>query len=305
MAAKLRPGVELDLRMRLWQAAEDEAVRVFAGNLRDLLLAAPAGTRPTLGLDPRYRTGVKVAVVDATGKVVATDTIYPHEPKRLWTEAVATLARLCETHRVELVAIGNGTASRETDKLAGELLARYPDLKLTKVIVSEAGASVYSASAYASQELPDLDVSSARRGLDRPSLAGPAGRAGQDRPQVDRSRPVPARFVRAQALALSRWRRGRLRQRGWGGREHRLRCPAHARVGPRRVSGREDRGAPQPARPLPDPQGSQAGARVRAKDVRAVGWLPAHPERGPSPGCVWRASGGLPGRAPDPESGQE
>ena len=145
--------------MRLWQAAEDEAVRVFAGNLRDLLLAAPAGTRPTLGLDPGYRTGVKVAVVDATGKVVMTDTIYPHEPKRLWDESIATLARLCRTYKVELVAIGNGTASRETDKLAGELLARHPDLKLTKVMVSEAGASVYSASAYASQELPDLDVS--------------------------------------------------------------------------------------------------------------------------------------------------
>src|SRR4051794_37901234 len=156
---KLRPGVELDRRMRLWQAAEDEAVRVFAGNLRDLLLAAPAGARPTLGLDPGYRTGVKAAVVDATGKVAATETIYPHEPKRLWDEAIATLARLCRTHRVELVAIGNGTASRETDKLAGELLSRHPDLKLTKVMVSEAGASVYSASAYASQELPELDVS--------------------------------------------------------------------------------------------------------------------------------------------------
>jgi protein Tex len=155
---KLRVSVELDLRMRLWQAAEDEAVRVFAGNLRDLLLAAPAGARPTLGLDPGYRTGVKVAVVDRTGKVVATDTIYPHEPKRMWDASIPTLARLCRTHGVELVAIGNGTASRETDKLAAELIAKHPDLKLTKVVVSEAGASVYSASAYASQELPDLDV---------------------------------------------------------------------------------------------------------------------------------------------------
>jgi uncharacterized protein len=156
---KLRFSIELDTRMRLWQQAEDEAVRVFAGNLRDLLLAAPAGARPTLGLDPGYRTGVKVAVVDGTGKVVATNTIYPHEPKRQWDEALAVLARLCRQHRVELVAIGNGTASRETDKLAGELVAKHPDLKLTKVMVSEAGASVYSASAYASQELPDLDVS--------------------------------------------------------------------------------------------------------------------------------------------------
>ncbi len=156
---KLRFSIELDMRMRLWQLAEDEAVRVFAANLRDLLLAAPAGTRPTLGLDPGYRTGVKVAVVDATGKVVATDTIYPHEPKRQWDESLASLSRLCRAHQVELVAIGNGTASRETDKLAAELIARRPDLKLTKVMVSEAGASVYSASAYASQELPQLDVS--------------------------------------------------------------------------------------------------------------------------------------------------
>ncbi|MGC9668408.1 Tex family protein [Planosporangium sp. 12N6] len=149
----------IDLRTRLWQAAEDEAVRVFAANLRDLLLAAPAGTRPTMGLDPGLRTGVKVAVVDGTGKVVATDTIYPHEPRRRWDESIATLARLAAACKVELIAIGNGTASRETDKLAGDLLKRHPELNLTKVVVSEAGASVYSASAYASQELPDLDVS--------------------------------------------------------------------------------------------------------------------------------------------------
>ncbi|MET7471036.1 Tex family protein [Micromonospora sp. NPDC005222] len=148
-----------DLRMRLWQAAEEEAVRVFATNLRDLLLAAPAGARVTMGLDPGLRTGVKVAVVDATGKVVATDTIYPHEPRRQWDASLHTLARLAAAHGVELVAIGNGTASRETDKLAGDLIKQHPELKLTKVVVSEAGASVYSASAYASQELPGLDVS--------------------------------------------------------------------------------------------------------------------------------------------------
>jgi uncharacterized protein len=149
----------IDLRMRLWQAAEDEAVRVFATNLRDLLLAAPAGTRATMGLDPGFRTGVKVAVVDATGKVVATSTIYPHVPARKWDESIAVLATLAAQHRVELIAIGNGTASRETDKLAADLIARHPTLGLTKVVVSEAGASVYSASAYASQELPELDVS--------------------------------------------------------------------------------------------------------------------------------------------------
>ncbi|MER5771235.1 Tex family protein [Streptomyces sp. NPDC001985] len=149
----------IDLRMRLRTAAEDEAVRVFASNLRDLLLAAPAGTRATLGLDPGFRTGVKVAVVDATGKVVATDTIHPHVPANRWDEALTRLARLAREHSVDLVAIGNGTASRETDRLAAELITRHPELNLTKVMVSEAGASVYSASAFASQELPGLDVS--------------------------------------------------------------------------------------------------------------------------------------------------
>ncbi|MDJ1131077.1 Tex family protein [Streptomyces iconiensis] len=149
----------IDLRTRLRTAAEDEAVRVFASNLRDLLLAAPAGARTTLGLDPGLRTGVKVAVIDATGKVAATDTIYPHAPHKRWDESLAKLAALTEEHGVDLIAIGNGTASRETDKLAGELLTAKPGLKLTKVMVSEAGASVYSASAYASRELPELDVS--------------------------------------------------------------------------------------------------------------------------------------------------
>jgi uncharacterized protein len=151
--------LDAGLRMRLWQAAEDEAVRVFAANLRDLLLAAPAGTRPTIGLDPGFRTGVKVAVVDATGKVVATGTIHPHVPHRRWDEAIGVLARLARTHAVQLLAIGNGTASRETDRLAAELLKRHPELGLTKVVVSEAGASVYSASGFAAQELPGLDVS--------------------------------------------------------------------------------------------------------------------------------------------------
>jgi uncharacterized protein len=155
---KISVHVSADLRTRLWNAAEEEAVRVFATNLRDLLLAAPAGARPTMGLDPGFRSGVKVAVVDATGKVAATTAIFPHEPQRRWDEALATLAKLAREYRVELIAIGNGTASRETDKLAAELVKRQPDLKLTKIVVSEAGASVYSASAFASKELPDLDV---------------------------------------------------------------------------------------------------------------------------------------------------
>ncbi|WP_326955529.1 Tex family protein [Amycolatopsis sp. NBC_01286] len=149
----------IDLRMRLRQAAEDDAVRVFASNLRDLLLAAPAGTRATMGLDPGFRTGVKVAVVDATGKVVDTHVIYPHQPANKWDQSIAELAALCARHQVDLVSIGNGTASRETDKLTQELIKKHPELKLTKAIVSEAGASVYSASAFASAELPTMDVS--------------------------------------------------------------------------------------------------------------------------------------------------
>ncbi len=155
---KITIMLSIDLRLRLWTAAEEEAVRVFASNLRDLLLAAPAGARATLGLDPGFRSGVKVAVVDATGKVVATSTIYPHEPQRRWDESLAILARLVREHKVELIAIGNGTASRETDKLAIELLKGLSEIKLQKIVVSEAGASVYSASAYASEELPELDV---------------------------------------------------------------------------------------------------------------------------------------------------
>jgi uncharacterized protein len=155
---KILIHISVDMRLRLWSAAETEAVRVFAANLRDLLLAAPAGARVTMGLDPGYRSGVKVAVVDATGKVVATTTVYPHEPQRRWDEALATLGKLAVAHRVDLIAIGNGTASRETDKLATDLLKLLPNLTMSKVVVSEAGASVYSASAFAAEELPELDV---------------------------------------------------------------------------------------------------------------------------------------------------
>src|SRR5258708_7268803 len=155
---KIQVHLNIDLRMRLWTAAEQEAVRVFASNLRDLLLAAPAGARVTMGLDPGFRSGVKVAIVDTTGKVVATTTIYPHEPARRWDEALAVLGKLAVQHRVDLIAIGNGTASRETDKLAMELVKKLPDLRMSKIVVSEAGASVYSASAFASAELPELDV---------------------------------------------------------------------------------------------------------------------------------------------------
>jgi len=156
---KILVHLGIDARMQLRRAAEEEAVRVFAANLRDLLLAAPAGARATMGLDPGFRTGVKVAVVDGTGRVVATDVIYPHVPQNQWDRSLATLARLAKEHSVDLVAIGNGTASRETDRLAADLIKKHPELKLTSAVVSEAGASVYSASAFASQELPGMDVS--------------------------------------------------------------------------------------------------------------------------------------------------
>jgi uncharacterized protein len=158
---KLSLSTERDLFTRLREEAEKVAIKVFADNLRDLLLAAPAGPRVVMGLDPGIRTGVKVAVVDATGKLVDTATVYPHEPKRDWEGSLHTLARLVEKHGVNLIAIGNGTASRETDKLAADLikLAAKVDKQIEKVVVSEAGASVYSASEFASQEMPDVDVS--------------------------------------------------------------------------------------------------------------------------------------------------
>ena len=150
--------LDLELTNRLREAAEAEAIHVFARNLHDLLLAAPAGPRTTIGLDPGLRSGVKVAVVDTTGKLVDFATLYPHEPKREWDKAVAVIAALAAKHRAELISIGNGTASRETDKLASEVIKRYPELKLQKLVVSEAGASVYSASELAAREFPDVDV---------------------------------------------------------------------------------------------------------------------------------------------------
>ncbi len=156
---KLAWQLEAELLTELRERAEEEAIRVFARNLHDLLLAAPAGPRATMGLDPGLRTGVKVAIVDRTGKLLDTATVYPHVPRNEWDRTIAHLALLCQKHHVDLISIGNGTASRETDKLAGELIKKHPELKLTKIVVSEAGASVYSASALAAKEFPDLDVS--------------------------------------------------------------------------------------------------------------------------------------------------
>ncbi len=156
---RLHASLAADLLARLKDNADGAAIDIFKSNLKDLLLAAPAGPRVTMGLDPGIRTGVKVAVVDQTGKVLDTSTVYPHEPRNDWNGALATLGSLCLKHKIDVIAIGNGTAGRETDRLAGELIKRIPDLKLTKVMVSEAGASVYSASELAAKEFPDLDVS--------------------------------------------------------------------------------------------------------------------------------------------------
>jgi uncharacterized protein len=156
---KVLTRLEGELKTRLREAAEEEAIRVFAHNLRDLLLAAPAGSRITIGLDPGLRTGVKVAVADTTGKLLETTTLYPHEPRREWDKSIAILAALARRYGVEIISIGNGTASRETDRLVTDLMHRHPELGLSKLVVSEAGASVYSASELAAHEFPELDVS--------------------------------------------------------------------------------------------------------------------------------------------------
>ncbi|QBB72357.1 RNA-binding transcriptional accessory protein [Pseudolysobacter antarcticus] len=156
---KLHLHLTLDLFGRVREAAEDEAIRVFGDNLKDLMLAAPAGPKVVMGLDPGIRTGVKVAVVDGTGKLLGTHTIYPHEPRKQWDESIAQLATACKAFGVNLIAIGNGTASRETDRLAAELMKKHPEFTLSKIVVSEAGASVYSASELAAKEFPELDVS--------------------------------------------------------------------------------------------------------------------------------------------------
>ena len=303
--------LSVDLRMRLWQAAEDEAVRVFAANLRDLLLAAPAGTRPTMGLDPGYRTGVKVAVVDAVGKVAATATIYPHQPHRRWDEAIEVLARLAREHKVELVAIGNGTASRETDQLAAALIQAHPELKLTKVMVSEAGASVYSASAYASQRAARPGRVAAGRGVDRAAAAGPAGRAGEDRPEVDRRRPVPARRLRGQAVARrsTRWWRTASTRSAWTSTPPRRRCspesPGSARGWPTSIVAYRDAHGPFRSRaeltkvPRLGPKAFEQCAgflRIRGGDD-PLDASAVHPEAYPVVHRILKATGQRGGRA--------
>ena len=297
--------LSVDIRVRLWQAAEDEAVRVFAANVRDLLLAAPAGARTTIGLDPGFRTGVKVAVTDGTGKVLGTATIYPHEPHRRWDEAIEAVAKLARQHHAELVAIGNGTASRETDRLAADLIKRHPELKLTKVVVSEAGASVYSASAYASAELPGMDVSlrgavSIARRLQDPlaelvKIDPKSIGVGQYQHDVAEGKlshsldAVVEDCVNAVGVDLNTASQ-----------------PLLARVSGITVrAGHRDRSPPRRRRPVPHPPAAHGCAAARAEGLRAVRRVPAHPRRRRSARRLRRAPRGLPGGPPHPGRDQD
>ena len=262
--ARLAPSLENDLLARLKERADAEATAVFSQNLKDLLLAAPAGPRVTMGLDPGLRTGVKVAIVDSTGKLVETATIYPHEPKRDWVGALTTLASLCAKHKVDLVSVGNGTGSRETDKLVAELIAKMPQLELTKVMVSEAGASVYSASELAANEFPDLDVSlrgavSIARRLQDPlaelvKIEPKAIGVGQYQHDVDQA--GLARCARCGGGGLRQSRRRR--------RQHGLGAAAGAGVGARADACRQHRRLSRRERRLQDAHGPQEGAASRS-----------------------------------------
>ena len=247
---KMLPHLESDLLSELREAAEQEAIRVFADNLKDLLMAAPAGARPTIGLDPGLRTGVKVAVIDGTGKVVDHCAIYPTPPQNRLQESEQTLVKLCRQHKIELIAIGNGTAGRETERFVGDMIKHYPDLKLTKIMVNEAGASVYSASEYAAREFPDLDVTirgavSIARRLQDPLAElvkiDPKS-IGVGQYQHDVSQVAMARQTGYRSRRLCQRRRRRC--------QYRISTAAQPRVRPVATAGREYCGAPQSARPL-------------------------------------------------------
>jgi uncharacterized protein len=266
---KLHLSLTLDLFTRAREAAEEEAIRVFGDNLKDLMLAAPAGSKTVMGLDPGIRTGVKVAVVDATGKLLATTTVYPHEPRRQWDQSLAELGALCLKHGVELIAIGNGTASRETDKLAGELIKKIGErAKISKIVVSEAGASVYSASELAAKEFPDLDVSlrgavSIARRLQDPlaelvKIEPKAIGVGQYQHDVNQYR-----------LARARCARGGLRERRRRRREYRVRAAARARRGAVVERRRKHRQIPRRARRVRHACGVEESAAPRRQGVRA------------------------------------
>ena len=292
---KLSLHLSLDLMRDLRERAEEEAIHVFARNLKDLLLAAPAGSRATMGLDPGIRTGVKVAVVDGTGKLLTTTTVYPFPPRNDVRGTQAELARL------DPPAQGRADRDRQRHRQPrdGEAGGRHAvrhagGRSRLKVIVSEAGASVYSASETAAAEFPGSRRVAARRRLDRAPPAGSAGRTGQDRAEVDRRRPVPARCrpVPARPLAGSGGRRRGERRRRRS--QHGLGAAAGARFRPRRVACRSDRRAPR-RRPALSPaaRSCSRSPRLGAARLRAMRRLPAHPERQRAARCLLRASGSL------------
>ena len=280
---KLSLSLERDLFGRLREEAEAVAIKVFADNLRDLLLAAPAGKRVVMGLDPGIRTGVKVAVVSDTGRVLDTHTVYPHEPRNDWEGSLHTLGRLVATHGVNLIAIGNGTASRETDKLAADLIARVkklaPEARLDKVVVSEAGASVYSASEFASKELPDLDVSlrgavSIARRLQDPlaelvKIDPKSIGVGQYQHDVNQSGLAKS----LEAVVEDCGERRRCRP------EYGVGTAVGASLGPEPGRGREHRALARRERRLPQPQAAARRHRSGPEDLRAGRGFPAHPRR--------------------------
>ena len=290
---RMAASTTADLLTRLKERADAEAISVFSRNLKDLLLAAPAGPRATMGLDPGFRTGVKVAVVDATGKLVDTDTIYPHEPKNDWRGALATLAALCMKHKVDLVSVGNGTASRETDKLVAELIAKMPEPQPHQGDgVGGRRLGLFGLRA-GGQGVPGRRCEHPRRRLHRAAPAGSAGRAGQDRAQGHRRRPVPARCRPGGPRPLARRRGGGLRQLGGRRREHGLGAAAHARVGPQQDARFQHRRLSRRERRLQVAQRLEEGAAARPQGVRAGGGLPAHHERQEPARCLGRAPGGL------------
>jgi uncharacterized protein len=315
---KLSLSTERDLFTRLREDAEKVAIKVFADNLRDLLLAAPAGPRVVMGLDPGIRTGVKVAVVDATGKLVDTATVFPHEPRKDWEGSLHTLGKLCAKHGVNLIAIGNGTASRETDKLAADLIkllakmaeqAGAPEMQ-RKVVVSEAGASVYSASEFASQEMPDVDVSLRGAASIARRLQDPLAELVKIDPKSDRRRPVPARREPERTGAHAGGRGRGLRELGRRGPEHGQRAAAVARVGPVGQRGQGGGALARIQRRLQEPPAAAARERPRPQDLRAERGLPAHPRRREPAGHDRRAPRNLSaGRAdhpgPDRQAGAE
>ena len=246
--------------------------------------------RATMGLDPGIRTGVKAAVVDGTGKLLATATVYPHEPRRDWEGSLRVLAALCEKHGVELISVGNGTASRETDKLAGELIQRHPHLSLTKVVVSEAGASVYRRRSWRPRSSRPRRLAS-RRGVDRAAAAGPAGRAGAHRAEGDRGWPVPARRQRDATGQGRRRGRRRLRQRRGRRSEHGVGAAARAHLRPQRIARAQHRVVPRRARRLPQPPAVAEGAALGERTFHRPPAFSASPmatTRSTRPPCIRR-----------------